>query len=182
MSMLGEAGYPSACEMDVTGAITMLVLRLASDSPSGYLDWNNNYTDDRDKCVGIHCSNYPKSFFGSEIEISNLDILGTTLGSEKCFGACKGRVAAGPMTFGKVTTDDTKGRIKVYVGEGEFTDDPIETMGGVAVCKVSGLQRLLDYICNNGFEHHVAMNRSLSAKVLEEALGKYMGWDVHRHV
>jgi L-fucose isomerase-like protein len=80
-----------------------------------------------------------------------------------------------------LTTDDVRGRIKMYVGEGEFTDDPADTMGGVAVLKVPGLQKLLKYLCENGFEHHVAMSRSNSAAVLEEALGKYLGWEVYRH-
>ncbi|TDA21275.1 hypothetical protein E1963_12690 [Extibacter muris] len=39
----------------------------------------------------------------------------------------------------------------------------------------------MDYICSNGFEHHVAMNRGHSADVLAEALGKYMGVDVYCH-
>lgn len=181
MSMMGEKGMPSACEMDVTGALAMYALYLASGQPSGYLDWNNNYLEDRNKCVAIHCSNYPKSFIGKEFEISNLDILGNTLGFDKCFGACKAKIAAGPMTFAKVSTDDIQGKVKVYVGEGEFTDDPVNTMGGVAVCKVPNLQGLMKFICKGGFEHHVAMNRSNSAAVLEEALGKYLGWEVYRH-
>lgn len=181
MSMMGEMGFPSACEADVTGALTMYALYLASGEPSGYLDWNNNYNYDRNKCISIHCSNYPKSFIGKEFEISNLDILGNTLGADKCFGACKATIAGGPMTYAKITTDDTKGKIKVYFGEGEFFDAPVNTMGGVALCQVPDLQGLMKYICKNGFEHHVAMNRSNSAAVLEEALGKYLGWDVYKH-
>src|SRR5690606_35393944 len=80
MSMMGEMGMPSACEADVTGALTMYALYLASGEPSGYLDWNNNFRSERNKCVSIHCSNYPKSFIRKEFEISNLDILGNTLG------------------------------------------------------------------------------------------------------
>lgn len=181
MSMMGEKGMPSACEMDVTGALTMLALQLASGQPSGYLDWNNNFGENRDMCINTHCSNFPKSFFATEFEISNLDILGKTLGPDKCFGACKANVAKGPMTFAKISTDDGSGRIRVYVGEGEFTDDPAELDGGIAVCKIPNLQNLMKYICGNGFEHHVAMNRTLSADVMEEALGKYLGWDVYRH-
>ncbi len=180
MSMMGEKGIPGACEMDVTGALTMYAMYLASGSPPAYLDWNNNYTEDRDKCVSLHCSNFPKSFFGTGIEISNLDVLGTTIGQDKCFGACKGQVAPGPMTYAKITTDDKNGKIKVYVGEGEFLNDRVDTKGGVALCKVPGLQDLMHFICSNGFEHHVAMNRSLIAGIMEEALGKYMGWEVYR--
>lgn len=181
MSMMGENGMPSACEMDVTGTLTMYALFLASGEPCGYLDWNNNYGEDRNKCISTHCSSFPKSFFGREFEISNLDVLGNSLGAEKCFGACKAKVAAGPMTFAKITTDDKSGKIKVYIGEGKFTDDPAKLDGGIAVCSVPNLQKLMKLICSNGFEHHVAMNRSLSAAVLEEALGKYLGWDVIRH-
>lgn len=181
MSMMGEKGFPSACEMDVMGAVTMYAMFLASSSPSGYLDWNNNVGDERDKCICLHCSNFPKTFFGRPFEIGNLDVLATTIGAEKCFGACKAQVAPGPMTFAKISTDDFAGKIKAYVGEGEFLPDRVDTKGGVALCRVPHLQSLMDYICRNGFEHHVAMNRSRIASVLEEALGNYMGWDVHRH-
>lgn len=182
MSMMGEMGLPSACEMDVTGALTMLALYLASGVPSAYMDWNNNFTEDRDMCVNLHCSNFPKSFFGNmDMEISNLDVLSSTIDVEKCFGACKGQVKEGPMTFAKITTDDKNGKIKLYVGEGEFLKDPVDTKGGVALCRVEGLQRLLQYLCKNGFEHHVALSRSSTADVLEEALGNYLGWEVYRH-
>jgi len=182
MSMMGEKGLPSACEMDVTGALTMYALYLASGNASAYFDWNNNFAADRNKCVSLHCSNFPASFFGhSDFEIGNLGVLGTTLGSDHCFGACKAQIKEGPMTFAKITTDDKNGKIKLYVGEGEFLKDPVETEGGVAVCSVPDLQGLMGYMTKNGFEHHVAMNRSNVAGVLEEALGNYLGWDVHRH-
>lgn len=181
MSMMGEKGLPSACEMDVTGALTMLALRLASGEPSGYLDWNNNYKENKDICIDLHCSNFPRSFFGREFEISNLDVLGTTIGADKCFGACKAQIAPGPMTFAKITTDDRNGRMKAYVGEGEFLPDPVDTKGGVALCHIPELQSLLRFITRNGFEHHVAMNRAKVADVMEEALGNYLGWEVYRH-
>ncbi|MCL6087312.1 MAG: fucose isomerase [Actinobacteria bacterium] len=181
MSMLGEKGIPMACETDVTGALSMYAMYLASGSPSGYLDWNNNYSDKRDMCINFHCSNFPGSFMGRDMEISNLDILGNSLGYDKCFGACKGQVSAGSMTFAKISTDDVWGTIKVYFGEGEFTNDKINSCGGIAVCKVPNLQTLLDFICKNGFEHHVAMNRSNCAKVLNEAFENYLGWEVYWH-
>ena len=181
MSMMGEKGMPSACEMDVTGALSMYALNLASGEPSGYLDWNNGFAQDRNKCVNIHCSNYPKSFMGREVEIGNLDIMSLSIGEDICFGACKGVIAPGPMTYTKISTDDIHGKIKVYVGEGEFTNDPVNTPGGPGVCKLANLQELMGYLCQNGFEHHVAMNRSKTAKVLEEALCKYLGWEVYMH-
>ena len=181
MSLMGERYLPSACEVDVAGAVSMYALLLASGKAPGFLDWNNNYGDDRDKCINTHCSNYPKSFMGADIEISELDILGESLGRENCFGAIKGNVAAGPMTYFRMDTDDCKGSIRAYLGEGDFTDDPCDMDGGIAICKIPNLQQLLKHMCQKGFEHHVAMVRSHCADVLDEAIGKYLKWDLYYH-
>lgn len=181
MSMLGDRMLPSGCEVDICGVVSMYALALASGNAAALLDWNNNFGEDREKCVCTHCSNYPKSFIQNEIEISNLDILGATLGPDNCFGAIKGKVAAGPFTFFRISTDDTNGLIKSYVGEGEFTDDPYAMDGGIAVCKVKNLQILMKVLCRNGFEHHVGMTRTCVADVLSEAVENYMGWELYYH-
>jgi L-fucose isomerase-like protein len=181
MSMLGEKMIPCACEVDIAGVVSMFVLAHASGTPPALLDWNNNFGTDPNMCVCTHCSNYPKSFFKSPIEISNLDVLGTTLGQENCFGAVKGKVKAGPITYFRISTDDTAGLIKSYLGEGEFTDDPYGMDGGIAVTRVPELQKLLNFMCKNGFEHHVAMARGNVAEIIEEATGNYLGWDIYRH-
>jgi L-fucose isomerase-like protein len=182
MAMMGDRLMPSACEMDVVGAVSMYALLLASGNPPSFQDWNNNYGDDRDMCINTHCSNFPKTFMGREVEVSNLDVLGTQLGPENCFGAIKGQAAPGPMTYFRISTDDAWGTIKAYLGEGEMTDDPVGAFqGGSAVCRVPDLQTLLDYMCKNGFEHHVAVTRDHCADVLNEAITTYLGWDLYYH-
>ncbi len=181
MSMMGERGKPSACEMDIAGAVSMYALTLAAGKPSGFLDWNNNFGREPDVCVCTHCSNYPKSFMGSDVEISELDILGASLGRERCFGAVKGHAAEGPMTYFRISTDDLEGNVKGYLGEGELIDREFPMDGGIAVVKVPELRRLMAHICARGFEHHVAMVRGNVASIVEEAAAKYMGWDIYRH-
>lgn len=181
MSMMGEAGKPSACESDVTGTVSMLAAGLAAGSAPALMDWNNNVRADRECCVSLHCSNFPKSFFCADIEIGTLDVLGSVLGAEHCFGACKGQVAPGPMTFFRITTDDAQGVMKAYVGEGEFLPEPVPTKGGVANCHVPHLQELMRYLCGNGYEHHVCFVRGHVADILEEAFDKYIGVKVYRH-
>ena len=181
MSMMGEKLMPSACEVDVAGSIAMYILALAAYSPSALLDWNNNFAEDRNKVVCTHCSNFPSSFVKNKIEIGSLDILGTVLGSESTFGAIKGKVAAGDMTFFRLSTDDNKGIIRSYLGEGVITDDPYGMDGGIAVCKVDNLQKLMKHICKFGYEHHVAMVRGHVADIVEEAVGNYMGWELYKH-
>ncbi|MCX5497804.1 fucose isomerase [Kaistia dalseonensis] len=181
MSMLSEKLMPSACEVDVMGAISMYALALASGAPPAILDWNNNYGYEADKCVCTHCGNFPKSFIGDRPEISELDVLGETIGREKCFGAVKGKVRAGPMTFFRVSTDDRRGTIKAYVGEGAFTDDPFPMDGGIAVTEVPRLRDLMGFVARNGFEHHVAMVRGEHAAIVTEAIDRYLGWPIYRH-
>ncbi len=182
MSLMGEQRrMPSACEVDVSGAVSMYALTLATGNAAALLDWNNNYGTDRGKCVATHCSNFPKSFVGGDIEISELDILGESLGRDRCFGAIKGKVAPGPMTFFRMDTDDRRGVIRGYVGEGELTSDPFPMDGGIAVCAVKDLRALLTHITRGGFAHHVAMVRSHCSAVVHEATTRYLGWDVYAH-
>jgi L-fucose isomerase-like protein len=181
MSMMSENMLPSACEVDVTGTLSMYAMQLASGSPSALVDWNNNYADDDEKCVLFHCGNWAKSFL-PDIEISTAPILGTTVGVENTYGALAGRTPASPLTYGRISTDDPKGIIKAYIGEGYLTDDPLNTFGNRAVAQIPNLQGLMQYVCRNGFEHHVVMNASKTGEILREALGNYMGWEVYQHI
>jgi len=180
MSMMSNQLMPSACEVDITGLAAMYALQLASGTPSALVDWNNNYGDDPDKCVFFHCGNWAKTFL-PDIRIGTAEILGTILGEQNTYGAVAGRTPAGPVTFARLSTDDRAGCLRSYVGEGRFTDDPLATFGARAVVEVPGLQKLMRYICKNGFEHHAAMNTSRSAAALSEAFGTYLGWHVHHH-
>jgi L-fucose isomerase-like protein len=80
-----------------------------------------------------------------------------------------------------VSSDDRHGRLKAYVGDGQFVDDRLDTFGSRAVVEIPNLQELLRHICKHGFEHHAAMNRSHSAEILNEAFTTYFGWDVYYH-
>jgi L-fucose isomerase-like protein len=180
MSMMSNNLMSSACEVDICGVLGMHAMRLASGTPSALLDWNNNYGGDPDKAVCFHCSNLPKHFF-EEVKMDFQLIIAGTVGRENTYGTCVGRVKPGPMTYARFSTIDDEGIIAGYVGEGEFTNDPLETFGGAGVVKIPRLQNLLRFICENGFEHHVAANLSSTASVLEEAATKYLGWSVYRH-
>ncbi len=180
MSMMSEKLMPSACEVDITGVVAMYALQLASGRPSALVDWNNNYSDDPDKCVLFHCGNWARCFL-PDAKIKTADILGTIITEESTYGAISGRTPAGPVTFARISTDDVYGMIRTYVAEGSFTDDPLDTFGSRAVVHVPGLQTLMHYVCTHGFEHHAAMNASHTGDVLAEAFDKYLFWDVYYH-
>lgn len=185
MSMMSNLGLSSACEVDIMGTVAMYAMVQASGRPSALVDWNNNYGEDPDKGVVFHCSNLPKDLFVQEGEgkpvMDYQEIIAGTVGRENTFGTVVGRVNAAAFTYLRVSTDDSAGKIRAYLGEGELTQDPLKTFGGYGVVKIRNFQKLLRYICENGFEHHVAINPTRIAGGVQEALSKYLGWDVYRH-
>jgi len=180
MSMMSETLMPSACEVDITGLLSMYILQLAAGTPSAILDWNNNYGSELDKCVLFHCSNLPKSFFKSA-KMDYQEIIAGSVGKENAYGTVVGRIVPNKATFCRTSTDDAEGIISAYVGEGEFTNDKLDSFGGYGVMKIPNLQILMQYICRAGFEHHVAVNLSEKADAVAEALDTYMGWEVYQH-
>jgi hypothetical protein len=103
------------------------------------------------------------------------EIIAGTVGKENTFGTCVGRVKAGAMSYARYSTDDRRGVIRGYTGAGKFTDDPLETFGGAGVAEIPQLQKLLKYICREGFEHHVAANFSDVSKAVHEAAHEAAG-------
>ena len=180
MSMMSNNLVPSACETDMVGMIGMYILQLASGTPSAIVDWNNNYGDDPDKAVIFHCSNLPKHFF-EDFKMDFQEIIAGSVGKENTFGTVVGKLKSGPITFCRASTDDLHGHMRAYVGEGETTDDRPQSFGGYGVVKISRLQNLMQFVCKNGYEHHVAVNRSHHGAAIAEALGNYKGWQVYHH-
>jgi L-fucose isomerase-like protein len=182
MSMMSENLIPSACEVDVPGTLSMYMLALASETPSALLDWNNNYGDDPNKAVCFHCSNLPKHFFSEvNVKMDYQAIIAGTVGKENTFGTCVGRVKPGAMSYARYSTDDQHGVLRGYTGHGQFTNDPLETFGGAGVVEIPQMQKLLKYICREGFEHHVAANFSSVAPAVHEAAVRYLGFESHYH-
>jgi L-fucose isomerase-like protein len=180
MSMMSNNLLSSACEVDIAGVLGMHALALASESPSALLDWNNNYGADPDKAVCFHCSNLPKHFF-ADVRMDYQEIIAGSVGKLNTFGTCVGRVKAAPMSYVRFSTDDLTGKIRGYLGEGRFTDDPLTTFGGAGVVEIPRMQALLAHICNEGFEHHVAASLSSTATAVHEAATKYFAWDIYHH-
>lgn len=180
MSMMSDSLLSSACEVDICGVLSMHALRLASESPSALLDWNNNYGSDPNKAVCFHCSNLPKHFFRS-VKMDFQEIIAGTVGKENTFGTCVGLIKPEKMSFARFSTDDLSGRMRGYIGEGRFTSDPLTTFGGAGVVDIPHLQKLLQYICEKGFEHHVAANLSSVAPAVHEAATRYFGWGMYWH-
>lgn len=178
LSLLNEQRFAFACEVDLGSAVAMRALSLAAGAPAACLDWNNNFGDDPDKCILFHCGPVPQSMMREIGQIQDHRILANAVGNNCSFGSHVGRIRPMPFTFGNVMSED--GALRMYLGEGEFTDDPVppEFFGTAGVARISELQDVLLTIGNRGFRHHVAVSPGAVCGPLEEAMTKYLGYDV----
>ncbi len=178
MGVLNDTGLATACEVDLGNAVVMRALHLASNKPSGVLDWNNNYGDEEDKCILFHCGPMPASLMDGKGHVTDHSILMNSVGAGNSYGCNVGRKKPMEFTFGSLMTEE--GKVKMYLGEGNFTRDPIPAnyFGVAGVAQIRNLQDVLLYIGTTGHRHHVSVTPGKVKSPLVEALGHYLNFDV----
>lgn len=178
LSEINDRGIPAACELDICNAITMYALNLASRKPATCLDWNNNYGEDPDKCILFHCGPVAQSLMVAKGEVIDHPMFAKSLGAGCGFGCNVGRIAPNLLTFASSKTQD--GKLFVYMGEGEFTEDPIQEgfFGCGGVVRISGLQDKLYKIGYAGYRHHVSVTPGHYAAAMREACTRYLGYEL----
>ncbi len=178
MGVLNETGLASACEVDTGNAVAMRALHLASYNPVALMDWNNNYGDEDDKCILFHCGPAPASMMAGQGRISDHSILMNTVGEGNAYGCNVGRLKPVDFTFSSLMTDE--GQVKMYVGEGRITADPIpgDFFGVAGVAEIRNLQDVLLHVGIHGHRHHVSITPGCVQAPLREALGHYLGFQV----
>ena len=177
ISELNDRGIVCSCEIDLTSAITMRAMNLASGKPTACLDWNNNYGEDPDKVILFHCGPVAQSLMAGKGTVTEHKMFAKgDPGSG--WGTNEGRIAKFDMTMSSCFTED--GVMKVYTSEAEFTDDVIEPeffgCGGVA--KIPNLQDKLIKLAKGGFKHHTTVGVGHMKYVLEEAFETYLGYKI----
>jgi L-fucose isomerase-like protein len=178
MGILNNNGLAAACEVDLGNAVMMKALNLASYEPVGLLDWNNNYGDEDDKCILFHCGPMPASLMEGKGHITDHAILMNAVGEGNAYGCNVGRIKPMDFTFGSLMTDE--GKVKMYLGEGSFTRDPVPAnfFGVAGVAEIRHLQDVLLHVGVNGHRHHVSITPGQVQASLVEALGHYLNFEV----
>lgn len=177
ISELNDRGIVCSCEIDLTSAISMRAMALASEKPTACLDWNNNYGDDENKVILFHCGPVAQTLMDGKGLVTEHKMFAKT--DPGCGWGCnEGRITAFDMTYSNGFTED--GKFKIYVSEGKFTGEPIEKeyfgCGGVA--EIAGLQNKLLKLAKGGFKHHTTVGMGHMKHVLEEAFSTYLGYEI----
>ena len=177
ISELNDRGIVCSCEIDLTSAITMRAMALASGKPTACLDWNNNYGEDENKVILFHCGPVAQSLMSTKGTVTEHKMFAKD-DPGSGWGSNEGRIAAFDMTFSNGYTED--GKLRVYVSEAKFTGEPIEESffgcGGVA--EIPDLQNKLLKLAKNGFKHHTTVGVGHMKAVLDEAFRTYLGYEV----
>ena len=177
ISELNDRGIVCSCEIDLTSAITMRAMQLASGKPTACLDWNNNYGDDENKVILFHCGPVAQSLMSGKGDVTEHKMFAKN-DPGSGWGTNEGRIKPFDMTFSNGFTEN--GKLKVYVSEAKFTDDKIEKeffgCGGVA--EISDLQNKLIKLAKCGFKHHTTVGEGHMKNVLTEAFTTYLNYDI----
>ncbi|MDR1565899.1 MAG: hypothetical protein LBS48_01285 [Treponema sp.] len=177
---LNERGIAAACEVDVSNAVFMRALTLASGRPVALLDINNNFGMDDTKSILFHCGPVPISLLKAKGTTEEHLMFKKSYGPGSGVGINKGEFRTGlDITFGSAKTEN--GKICTFLGEGRLTSDDIEKefFGVGVVMEHPRMQEIAEYIGREGYRHHMSLTEGKTAWAVREALVNYLGYEVH---
>ena len=175
LSELNDRGIVTSCEIDLTSAIAMRAMALASEEPTAVLDWNNNYGDDENKVILFHCGSTAQGLMTEKGTVTEHKMFAKD-DPGSGWGTNEGRIRPMKTTISNALTVD--GELILYASEAEFTDDPIEEayFGCAGVCEVPDLQNKLIKLARGGFKHHTCVGVGHMKDILKEAFTTYLGY------
>ncbi|RYH08624.1 L-fucose/L-arabinose isomerase family protein [Tropicimonas sp. IMCC6043] len=149
-AMLGETGLPCACEADVMGALTQLILMEAAQAPVFLTDLVDMDPKD-DTGVVWHCGQAPISMRDPDAPAT-----ATVHSNRKQPLLYQFPLKPGPVTFLRIS--QAFGRTKMVLGAGEMLRRPMAFTGTSGVVRFTRpVGEVLADIIASGLEHHMAL-------------------------
>jgi L-fucose isomerase-like protein len=187
---LASRGIPVACEADIYGALSELLITYVTGKPATLLDINNTVPTSMavgapkqyqpsDLFMGFHCGNTAPCYLRKP-KMSHQAIMKRSLEPDSepdiTRGTLEGDLIAGPVTLFRLQADAT-GTLKSYIAEGEVLDMPTQSFGGIGVIAVPELARFYRHVLVGGkFPHHAGIAFGHAGRALFEVV-KALGVD-----
>jgi L-fucose isomerase-like protein len=160
MGMMGEAGTPCACEADVMGALTTLLLGEAAGEPG----WLVDIVDmDRQDETGVlwHCGSAPLSMRDPEVPAR-----AQIHSNRKMPLLAEFTLKPGRITIARLT--QSQNGLALVLGAGEVIRAPMAFTGTSATIRFDGgVEQAGRMLIGGMLEHHVAMAYGDHRAVLE---------------
>ncbi|MCA1951593.1 MAG: hypothetical protein LDL25_00770 [Hyphomicrobiales bacterium] len=164
LGMLTEAGTPCACEADVYGALTALLMQEAAGSPAWLVDIVDMDTAS-DTAVLWHCGSAPLSMRDPEAAAR------AQIHSNRRMPL----LAEFPLKPGRITlarVSQARNRPLLVLGSGEVLRAPKSFTGTSAVVSLKGgIAPALATLVDEGIEHHLAITYGDQRDLLEAWAG-----------
>jgi L-fucose isomerase-like protein len=159
MGRLTDKGIMASCEVDIYGALTMLMQYLASlcKTVPHFIDWTIKHQEKEDVFLAWHCGNAPPSLAcrGGDIELKYHSILGTSLGIDRSMGTGEFQLAPGAVTLSRLQEHD--GKFKMLVTKGKIVVSQQKLRGSWSWVEVPDLDKLYNTLVKEGFTHHASL-------------------------
>jgi L-fucose isomerase-like protein len=167
-ALVADAGVAVACETDVHGAVSMVLLERAGSpgEPSFFADFTIRHPTNDNGVLMWHCSSpLALAHPDSEVRVGSHWILpGIPPGS------CHFRLKDGPLTVARF--DGERGEYRLAMGEGRSIEGP-ETQNTYVWMEVNDWPRWERQLVRGPYIHHTALAYGRRAAVLYEA-AKYI--------
>ncbi len=159
MGRLTDKGIMTSCEVDIYGALTMLMQYLASlgETVPHFIDWTIKHQEKENVFLAWHCGNAPPSLVcqGGDISLKYHSILGASLGIDRSMGTGEFQLAPGAVTLSRLQEHD--GKFKMLVAKGEIVASRQKLRGSWSWVEVPDLDKLYATLVKEGFTHHASL-------------------------
>jgi L-fucose isomerase-like protein len=159
MGCLTDKGIMTSCEVDIYGALTMLMQYQASlgETVPHFIDWTIKHQEKENVFLAWHCGNAPISLAcrGSDISLKYHSILGPSLGIDRSMGTGEFQLAPGKVTLSRL--QEHNGEFKLLVAGGKIATSPQKLRGSWSWVEVPDLDKLYSTLVKEGFTHHASL-------------------------
>jgi L-fucose isomerase-like protein len=171
MGRLTDKGIMTSCEVDIYGALTMLMQYLASlgETVPHFIDWTIRHQEKENVFLAWHCGNAPPSLVckNTRVTIRYHSILGESLGVERSVGTGEFQLNPGTVTLSRLQEHD--GKFKMLVAEGKIVASQQKLRGSWSWVEVPDLDKLYATLVKEGFTHHASLIHGDCSRALVSA-------------
>ena len=176
MGRLTDKGIMTSCEVDIYGALTMLIQYLSSlkTTPPHFIDWTIAHQEEENTFLAWHCGNAPMSLLceGCKITLRGHSILASVVGSERAQGTAEFQLKPGPVTICRLAEGDRK--FKILITKGKIQKSGQKLRGSWGWVKVDNLDALYGVLVEEGFIHHASLIHGDYVKAIADSC-KFLG-------
>jgi L-fucose isomerase-like protein len=169
MGRLTEKGIMTSCEVDIYGALTMLIQYLSTlgTTPPHFVDWTIRHQERENVFLSWHCGNAPPKLAckGCKIRIREHDIMKNALDPGICQGTAEFQLKPGIVTLSRLV--EYNGKFKMLITRGKIEESKEEIRGSWCWVSVNNLDTLYRKLVEEGFIHHASLIHGDYVKVLE---------------